>query len=69
MAQFLRAQAEATLAYDFFIVDTVLLQRLYVLFFIELGTRRVYLSGVTANPVGGRVTQQARNLSLVLSER
>jgi putative transposase len=68
-AQFLRAQAEATLACDFFIVDTVLLQRLHVLLFIELGTRTVYLSGVTANPVGEWVTQQARNLSLVLSER
>ena len=48
---------------------TVLLQRLYVLFFIEVDTRRVYLSGVTAKPVGEWVTQQARNLTWHLAER
>jgi hypothetical protein len=57
------------LACDFFTVDTVLLRRLYVLFFIQVDTRRVYLSGVTANPVGEWVTQQARNLSWHLAER
>jgi putative transposase len=57
------------LACDFFTVDTVLLRRLYVLFFIELDTRRVYLSGVIANPVGEWVTQQARNLSWHLAQR
>jgi putative transposase len=54
---------------DFFTVETVALRRLYVLFFIELDTRRVHLAGVTANPDGGWVAQQARNLLLVLEER
>jgi transposase InsO family protein len=57
------------LACDFFTVDTVLLRRLYVLFFIEIDTRRVYMTGITANPVGEWVVQQARNLSFVLAER
>jgi hypothetical protein len=57
------------MACDFFTVDTVWLRRLYVLFFIELDTRRVHLAGVTANPNGGWVAQQARNLLLVLGSR
>jgi len=52
---------------DFFTVDTVLLRRLYVLFFIELDTRRVYVTGAMANPTGPWVIQQARNLSMVLA--
>ena len=54
---------------DFFTVDTVLLWRLYVLFFIELDTRRVWATGVTTNPVGAWVVQQARNLTMVFAER
>jgi len=57
------------LACDFFTVDTVLLKRLYVLFFIELDTRRVYMMGITAHPTGAWVVQQARNLSLLLVDR
>ena len=60
---FLRRQAASVLACDFFTVETVTLRRLYVLFFIELGSRRVHLAGCTTNPTGAWVVQQARNLS------
>ncbi len=51
---------EQILACDFFTVDTLWLKRLYVLFFIELGSRRVHLAGITANPDAGWATQHAR---------
>jgi putative transposase len=51
-----------------FTVDTIWLRRLQVLCFIELGSRRVHLAGVTANPSGAWVTQQARNLLLLRGE-
>jgi transposase InsO family protein len=66
---FLRAQAKSMLAVDFFTVETVTLQRLYVLFFIEHGSRRVHLAGCTSNPTGGWVTQQARQFAWTLQER
>jgi len=44
-------------------VETAFLRRYYVLFFIELQTRRVHLAGCSAHPSGRWVAQQARNLS------
>ncbi len=67
--EFLRAHAKTMIACDFFTVETVWLGRLYVLFFIELGTRRVHLAGCTANPDGAWTAQQARQLTWSLSER
>jgi len=66
---FLRQQATGILACDFFTVDTIWRKRLYVLFFIELDTRRGHLAGVTTNPNGPWVTQQARNLLLCSASR
>jgi hypothetical protein len=67
--EFLRTQAKNIIAVDFFAVDTVWLKRLYVLFFIELGSRRVHLAGCTAHPEDAWVTQQARHVAWTLAER
>jgi putative transposase len=66
---FLRQQAAGIVACDFFTVDTILLRRVYVLFVIELGSRRVHLAGVTGHPTGLWVAQQARNLLASVSEQ
>jgi putative transposase len=58
--EFVRAQRGSLLAVDFFTVETIWLQRLYVMFFIELSSRRVHLAGCTPNPIAAWVTQQAR---------
>jgi len=66
---FLQAQAATTLACDFLTVDTVLLQRLYVLVVICIGSRRIDYVACTSNPDGGWMLQQARNLLMDLADR
>ena len=67
--EFVRAHRRSILAIDFFTVETMWLQRLYVLFFIELGSRRVHVAGCTPNPSAPWVTQQARQLTWTLADR
>ncbi|MGC0316972.1 integrase core domain-containing protein [Kitasatospora acidiphila] len=80
--EFLRAQGEGIIAVDFFHLDTVLGQRLYALAFLEHGTRRLHIAGVTAHPtrrlhIAGVtahptrdwVVQQARNVAADLDRR
>jgi putative transposase len=66
--QFLSAQAKGIVACDFFIVETVFLKTLYVLVFMHIQTRRILGVGVSANPNGTWVTQQARNLVMDLDD-
>ena len=65
---FLSRHRDQVLACDFFTVETVFLKTIYVVFFVELGTRRVHLAGCTAHPTGAWVTQQARQLGWQLQD-
>ncbi len=67
--EFLRVQAESIIACDFFTVDTLWLGRLYLLFLLELSSRRVHFAGCSANPDGRWLAQQARQLACSLTER
>jgi putative transposase len=67
--QFLSAQAQRLISCDFFTVNTVWLKTIYVLVFVEHGTRRLHVAGATTNPTGQWVTQAARNLAMALEER
>jgi putative transposase len=66
---FLREHEHTILACDFFTVDPVWLRRLYVLFFVSIGTRRVEYVACTANPDTAWMIEQARNLLMDLDER
>jgi transposase InsO family protein len=63
-SEFLRAQGRGVVACDFLTLETVFLKTLYVLFFIELSTRRIHVAGSTSRPDSAWVTQQARNLAI-----
>jgi transposase len=67
-SEFIRAQAHGILAFDFFTVDSLFLRTFYVLFAIEVGSRRIHILGVARNPNAAWVTQQARNLSCDLAD-
>jgi putative transposase len=67
--EFIRTHRRSLVAVDFFTVETIWLQRLYVLFFIELGRRRVHFAGCSSNPSSQWVTQQARQLTWTWPER
>jgi putative transposase len=65
---FLSQYREQIIACDFFTVETITLKRFYVLFFIELNTRRVHFAGITASPNNFWISQQARQLVWMLEE-
>ncbi|MFF7588839.1 integrase core domain-containing protein [Kitasatospora purpeofusca] len=67
--EFLTAQAEGLIACDFVHIDLVDLRRVYALVFLEHGTRRLHVTGVTAHPTAPWAVQQARNLAVELDVR
>ncbi len=64
----LRHYRQQVLACDFFAVETLFLRTVYVLFFIEVRTRKVHLAGCTQHPTAAWVTQQARNMTWAIQE-
>jgi putative transposase len=60
---FIRRQAKSMIACDFFTVDTISLRRIYVLFFIEISTRRIHLAGMTENPEAPGLPSRRETLS------
>jgi hypothetical protein len=67
-AEFLRSQAQAMLALDFFTADLLNGTKVYVLAAIEHGTRRIRILGATEHPIQSWVVQQARNLLMDLED-
>ncbi|MCG0289353.1 integrase core domain-containing protein [Streptomyces sp. PSAA01] len=67
--EFLTSQAEAIIACDFLHIDLASLRRVYALVFLEHGTRRLHIAGVTAHPTAQWTAQQARNLALEVDVR
>ena len=67
-SEFIRAQAHGILAFDFFTVESLCLRTFYVLFAIEVASRRIRILGVTRSPNAAWVTRQARNLSCDLAD-
>jgi putative transposase len=67
--EFLGQHAQQLLATDFFTVETAWLERLHVLFFLEIGSRRVHYAGCTRHPTAAWVVQQARNLAGKLQDQ